>query len=120
MKAIRGAISIQTDTPEQISLAVNQLFSELCKRNNLNENDFVCLIFSHTKDLRSLNSATALRQKGKCSNVPLFCVQEADISGALPQVIRIMALTDKNLEKVSHVYLGKTAILRPDLTEQDP
>jgi len=116
MTAIRGAISVQTDTPEQISLAVNELFYQLCQHNSINEEDLVCLIFSHTKDLRSLNSATALRKNGKCSNVPLFCVQEADIEGALPHVIRVMALTEKKLEKTFHVYLGETANLRPDLT----
>ncbi len=117
MKAIRGAISIQADTPVLIQDAVDNLFCEICKRNNLKEEDFVCIIISQTKDLFSLNGATALRKSGKCSNVPLFCVQEANTNGAMPQVIRILALTEKNLSKVSHVYLGETSKLRPDLSQ---
>lgn len=117
MKAIRGAISVQANTPAQIQSAINLLFCEICKRNNLKEDDLVCIIISQTKDLFSLNGAAALRKGGKCSNVPLFCVQEADTNGAMPQVLRILALTEKPLDKVSHVYLGETAKLRPDLSK---
>ncbi len=116
MKAIRGAVSVQANTPDLIQSAMDTLFCFLCKRNNLCEEDFVCIIISQTKDLFSLNGATALRKSGKCSNVPLFCVQEADTNGAMAQVLRILALTEKPIDKVFHVYLGKTSKLRPDLS----
>lgn len=116
MTAIRGAVSIKADAPDEIMTAANGLFDELCRSNGLVEEDFVCLIISHTKDIRTLNSAAALRKAGRCSNVPLFCVQEADIEGAMPLVIRMMALVAKPLDDVHHVYLGEAANLRPDLT----
>lgn len=119
MKAIRGANSVKTDTPESISFAANELFSKMLACNDLVEADIVGLIISHTKDLRSLNSATALRRTGKCKEVPLFCVQEADIEGSMPHAIRMMMFVEKpSLSKVSHVYLGETAKLRPDLNEE--
>ncbi len=118
MKAIRGANSVKADAPEAISLAANELFSKMLSCNGLDEENVVSLIISHTKDLRSLNSATALRRAGKCKDVPLFCVQEADIEGSMPCVVRMMMFVEKpSLETVMHVYLGETAKLRPDLSE---
>lgn len=116
MKAIRGANSVKADAPEAISFAANELFSKMLTCNDLNEEDIVSLIISHTKDLRSLNSATALRRTGKCREVPLFCVQEADIEGSMPHVIRMMMFVERpSSSKATHVYLGETTKLRPDL-----
>lgn len=119
MKSIRGAITIKADSPDEVMHAANELYDGICNENSLDESEIVGLIISHTKDIRSLNSATALRMEGKCSTVPLFCVQEADIEGSMPLVIRMMAFVDRKGD-VSHVYLGKTSKLRPDLAGKEP
>lgn len=115
IKAIRGAISCNADTPQEISTAACQLFSEILSNNSLQESDIIFLIISHTKDLKSLNSATGLRMAGLCQDVPLFCVQEADIIGSLPHIIRMMVCTEAEIAKTQHVYLKEAIKLRPDL-----
>jgi chorismate mutase len=116
-KAIRGAISADSNTSLEISSAACKLFKQLLTQNKITEQDLVCLIISHTKDLTALNSASALRKAGLCSRVPLFCVQEADIDGSMPLMIRMMALTEANIEKVHHIYLKEAIKLRPDLVK---
>ncbi len=118
MKAIRGAISCVSDTPEEISTNACELFSQILICNGIQESDITFLLISHTKDLRSLNSATGLRNAGLCQSVPLFCVQEADIVGSLPLIIRMIACTEKEIEKIQHVYLKEAIKLRPDLNLQ--
>lgn len=118
IKAIRGAISCSADTPEEISTSACELFSQLLSTNKIKESDITFLIISHTKDLKSLNSATGLRRAGLCQNVPLFCVQEADIIGSLPHIIRMMVCTEANIEKIQHIYLKEAIKLRPDLVKE--
>ena len=120
IKVIRGAISCASDTPEEISSCACELFSQLLKANEITQPDITFLLISHTKDLRALNSATALRRAGLCQSVPLFCVQEADITGALPHIIRMMICTEANVEEIHHIYLKEAAKLRPDLAKQMP
>ena len=117
-KAIRGAISANSNTANDISSAACELFTQLLSCNKINEDDIVCLIISHTKDLTALNSASALRKAGLCTSVPLFCVQEAHIDGSMPLMIRMMALTEAPIEKVQHVYLKEAIKLRPDLASR--
>lgn len=114
-KAIRGAISVSSNSAGEISASACELFSNLLASNGIKEKDLICLIISHTKDLTALNSASALRKAGLCKAVPLFCVQEADIEGAMPLIIRMMALTESNIEKIQHIYLKEAIKLRPDL-----
>ena len=117
MKAIRGAISVDNNTSSAISSAACQLFSQLLASNGISESDLTCLLISHTKDLTALNSATALRKAGLCTKVPLFCVQEADICGSMPLMIRMMVLTEAEIEKIQPVYLKEAVKLRPDLAQ---
>ena len=114
-KAIRGAISADSNTACHISSSACELFKQILACNKITEKDIVCLIISHTKDLTALNSASALRKAGLCSAVPLFCVQEADIEGSMPLMIRMMVLTEAPIEKVQHIYLKEAIKLRPDL-----
>lgn len=117
IKAIRGAVSIEFDDEKSIGNGVSELYSEILKRNSLNESDIICVNLSQTKDIRSFNSASALRKNGFCSDTPLFCTQEADVENAMPMVIRMMILTENLNEKAKHVYLGRTAELRPDISK---
>ena len=117
MKALRGAISCSADTHQEISSSACELFSQLLSSNGISQTDIVFLLISHTNDLRSLNSATALRRAGLCTGVPLFCVQEADIENSLPHIIRMMVCTEANIEKIHHIYLKEAIKLRPDLVK---
>ena len=53
------------------------------------EGQIISVLFSVTKDLTKANPATGLRAHG-FSDTPLFCLQEADIEGAEPRIVRVL------------------------------
>ena len=116
IKAVRGAICIKKDKKEFIINSVNELITQLFQNNSLNSDNVVSIVFSVTKDLKSLNPAAALRKNGYAS-IPLFCTQEPVCKGALKRVIRVL-ITYNSLEKKSApVYINGAEKLRPDLAK---
>ena len=115
--SIRGAITVDNNTAEDISASTIELFNEMLKRNNIVKDEIINIIFSLTKDLNAIYPAKALREHIDVSTIPLFCVQEADIHNSLEKCLRIMMTLDTDLTKneVKHVYLKGAAKLRPDL-----
>ena len=114
MKAIRGAVTVAADTPEEIRGAVDSLLSEIRKRNKINVEDIVCIMLSSTGDITSLYPAKAARECGFVC--PLFSSLEPPIKGSLPLCIRVMVLAETDI--AVPVYLRGAAILRRDLTER--
>ena len=117
--SIRGAITADNNISSDISAATVELFEKIIETNNINIDDIIHIIFSVTKDLNAIYPAKALRDKFDLSDTPLFCVQEADIHGALEKCIRVLILTNSDLAKkeVKHVYLKGAKVLRPDLSD---
>jgi len=116
VKAVRGAVSVDTDTEEAVTEAVQKVLTELMEKNSLGEDDLVSIIFSQTMDLVSANPATSLRKTLGFSDVPLFCTQEPQYSGSEKGMIRVLVTC--NLEKsvrLQPVYLGRAQNLRKDL-----
>lgn len=114
MKAIRGAVTVAADTPEEIRGAVDSLLSEIRKRNKINVEDIVCIMLSSTGDITSLYPAKAARECGFVC--PLFSSLEPPIKGSLPLCIRVMVLAETDI--AVPVYLRGAVILRRDLTER--
>ena len=117
MVSIRGAITADNNTVDDISNSTVELFSKILEANNLCIDDIVHIMFSLTKDLNAIYPAKVLRDKFDISDTPLFCVQEADIHNSLEKCIRVLVLTKSNLTKkeVKHIYLKKAENLRTDL-----
>lgn len=113
--AVRGAVCTE-DSPEAIENAVKILFEKLYSQNNIQDDDLISIQFTMTSDLKSLNPATALRKAGYGSSVPLFCSQEAEITGMLPKVIRVL-ITGYFDSKPIPVYANGAELLRPDLNK---
>lgn len=113
MIAIRGAVTVETDSAENIKKSVKMLMEELFRRNGLTGENLVCMIFTNTFDLRSYYPATAAREAG-FGLCPLFSAQEPEIDGALVRCVRVMVLAE-GITSPSHVYLGGAAELRRDL-----
>ena len=88
--AIRGAISAEADTPEEIRSAVRELMDEISLRNHLLEKDIVCILLSNTNDIHSLYPAKAVREAG-FARAALFSSAEPEIVGALPLCIPSLA-----------------------------
>jgi len=92
-----------------------KLVTEILSRNGIRETEIVSLIFSVTKDLSAANPASGLRTVG-FSDVPLFCLQEADVEGALERVIRVLLTYEASGDgRALPVYLDGAEALRPDL-----
>ncbi|MDI3279851.1 MAG: chorismate mutase [Bacillota bacterium] len=115
-RGIRGAITVDEDTPEQIIAATQELLKAVLEANQLPVEQLAALIFTSTPDLVSEYPAVAARQLG-WTEVPLLCVQELPKQGSLPRCIRVLCLanTDRSPSEIKHVYLRGARSLRPDL-----
>ncbi|MCS7287453.1 MAG: chorismate mutase [Anaerolineae bacterium] len=117
-RGIRGATTVDTNSPEAILSATRELLQALVAANGLDPADLAGAIFTVTSDLNAAFPAQAARELG-WTYVPLLCAQEIDVPGALPGCIRVLLLwnTDKPPSEVVHVYLRGARSLRPDLAE---
>lgn len=115
MKAIRGATTVSADTPEAIKSAVKELLNTIVKKNDLCQEQIICILLSNTADIKSYYPAKAARESGFALS-PLYSSLEPDIEGALKLCIRVMLLVD-GLNNVNHVYLNGAKSLRKDITE---
>ncbi len=115
MKAIRGAITVSEDTPEQIKEAVKELLNEITAKNSLNVGEIICIMFSSTQDLQSFYPAKAARECG-FSSCALYSSVEPDIVSSLKNCIRVMLLVEGDFSPV-HVYLREAKSLRKDITK---
>jgi chorismate mutase len=118
VRAIRGATTIDDDTPESITERVVALLSRIMERNGLVEEDIISILFTATEDVVSAFPATAARSMG-LGAVPLICARELSIVGSVPRCIRLMmhASTDHSREDIHHVYLEGAQGLRDDLPD---
>ena len=118
VKAIRGAIFLKENSIKEIDRAAVKLYSNLIEKNSINETDIISLIISHTSDSTARNSATSLRKAGFAKGIPLMCMQEANIEGGRPLVVRMLINFNTNKETLTPVYLDGAEILRPDLNQK--
>ncbi len=117
VRAIRGAITVPRDTPEDIADATRELLRTIAERNELVKEDLVSIIFTMTHDLSSDFPAVAARALGM-SDVPLLCTQEIPVPGSLERCIRVMVHCYAPPERrTRHVYLREARQLRTDLPE---
>lgn len=118
MRAIRGAITVEKNTEEEILSATKILLEEIFKLNKEACSDMVSMIFTLTPDLNAVFPAKAARFMG-ITNVPLMCMSEIPVEGALEMCVRVLIYvnTDKSLEEIHHVYLKEAVKLRPDLVK---
>jgi len=117
VRGIRGAITVDEDTPEAILSATRELLEAIVAQNEIQSfEEFAAIIFTVTEDLSSAFPAEAARQLGM-NRVPLLSAREVPVPGSLPRVIRVLALwnTDRPQDAVRHVYLREAKRLRPDL-----
>ncbi len=119
-RGIRGAITIDADTPEMIEKATVELFSKIIESNEIAIEDISHILFTMTKDLKTSFPAKFVRRNFKIQYVPLLCVNEMDIEPSLKKCLRILMVvnTEKKQNEIKHVYLGGARILRSDLVSE--
>jgi chorismate mutase len=118
MYAIRGAISVQKNTEEDISAAAKELMQSLMQANELEEDDLISIITTTTDDLNKVYPGRALREIG-LNLTPILCMQEMKVENSSQKMIRLLvhAAGEKEKSQVKHQYLKKARKLRPDLAE---
>jgi chorismate mutase len=113
--AVRGAIQVKANDAETIRAASAELVGELISRNGLEPERMVSCLFTCTGDLDAEFPAVAARELG-LDSVPLLCVREIDVPGAMQRVIRVMAHYYAPADhRPAHTYLGEAQKLRADL-----
>ena len=118
VRAIRGAIQLDVDERDHVLSSTRELVSAVLEANWLKKDDVISIMFTATPDVHSEFPAVAARELG-LGDVPLMCTQELDVAGAMPLVIRLMALVNTTMsrEQISHVYLRGAITLRRDLAQ---
>lgn len=116
LRAIRGAIQVDANSPAEIESGVKDLLSEILKSNELTTDEIISVIITCTPDLNAAFPAAFAREIG-FGAVPLLCAVEMDVPGALPHVIRVLMHAECAKDRVSHIYLRGAVVLRKDLAQ---
>lgn len=118
MLALRGAVTCDEDSVEEIDRQTQHLVSEMLERNHIAHDDIVSMIFTATDDLTAQFPAASARGLG-LGDVPLLCARELQIEGAMPRTVRVLLhfQGEQIRSELHHVYLGQARSLRDDLPE---
>ena len=118
VRAVRGAIQVDSDDRDAILEATAELVAEVMSRNDLTTDDVISVLFTATPDLTAEFPALAARKIGFL-DVPLVCAAEIDVPGAMPHVVRLLAHieTGRPRSEIHHVYLRGAAALRLDIAQ---
>lgn len=117
LRGVRGATTVEGNTPDEIKTATIEMINEILKQNNISLEDIACVNFTMTNDLDCAYPAKFAREIGGFSKVPLMCYQELNIKDSLKKCIRVLILinTEKSQDEITHIYLNGSKVLRPDL-----
>ena len=118
-RGVRGATTVEANTPEAILEATRELLAAMLKANELDVEYVASAFFTATPDLNAEFPALAARDMG-WHNVALLCGHEMNKPGALPMCLRILlhVNTDRPAGDIRHVYLRGARVLRPDIESQ--
>lgn len=118
LAAVRGATTVDEDTPSQIREKTGELLEQIMERNSIRQDAIVSIIFTATPDLVSDFPAVAARNMG-LSQIPLLCSQEIPVTGSVERCIRVLMhiYSIKPRDEIRHVYLRGARQLRTDLPE---
>jgi len=116
VRAARGAIRVDSDDAETLLGATERLLAEMLRRNDVEADDLVSVLFTATEDLRAAFPAEAARRMG-LGRVPLMCAREIPVAGSMPSVVRVLMHfhSERGLDDVVHVYLDGAESLRDDV-----
>ena len=89
-KGIRGAITVDENTPEAIGSATIRLLNEIIRRNNFDVGMISHAIFTLTEDLNADFPAKYARINLKWKDVPMMCFHELNVPGSLKMCLRVL------------------------------
>ncbi len=118
VRAIRGAVQVDSGDRRAILEGTAELVTEVMSRNALSTDEVISVIFTATADLTAEFPALAARAIG-FQEVPLLCCSEIAVPGSMPRVVRLMMHAETSLgrSEIQHVYLRGAAELRLDIAQ---
>lgn len=112
-KGIRGAITVENNSVEDIKSATLELLSEMIKKNNIEKENISHAIFTLTPDLNAEFPAKFARIDFGWDNIAMMCFHELDVPNSLKQCLRILIVVNANDDfKPKFVYLKGAEKLR--------
>lgn len=93
-KGIRGAITVDDNTPEAIGAATIKLLTEMVSINKIETDMISHAIFTLTNDLNADFPAKYARVNLKWKDVPMMCFHELDVPGSLPKCLRVLIVVN--------------------------
>ena len=112
-KGIRGAITVDENTPEAIGSATIKLLKEIVSRNNIDIDSISHAIFTLTKDLNADFPAKYARINLNWQDVPMMCFNELSVPDSLSKCLRVLIVINCGDNFVPEfVYLDGAEILR--------
>ena len=117
LHAVRGATTVSADSREEIEAATVELLLAIVGANGLLGPEIVSALFTVTPDLRSDFPARAARERLGWTDVPLMCMAEIGVPGALPRCIRVLIHLEfaEARRAPFPVYLRGAVTLRADV-----
>lgn len=115
-RGIRGATTVESNTPESILDATQELLRAMLEANDVDIEYVASAFFTITPDLDAEFPAVAARDMG-WKNVALLCGHEINKPGSLSMCLRVLlhVNTDRAASEIQHVYLRGARVLRPDI-----
>lgn len=120
VRALRGAITLEKDTRDELLQRTSRLLQELMTRNGIAPEGLISIFFTATEDIGSEFPAVAARELGLL-HVPLLCARELSVDSGIPLCIRVLIhfYTDRSADELRPVYLEGARPLRADLADLD-
>lgn len=119
MFAIRGATTVENDNKNEILSATDELVSKMLEKNHINNDDIISIVFTCTRDLKSVYPSQAVRDMG-IVHAGLLCFQEMYVENSMEKCIRVLMHVNGNTnqENARHIFLRRAISLRPDLMQE--
>ena len=117
IRGVRGAITLEENTKEEIKKATLELLNEMLKKNDIKTDDIANAFFSATSDINADFPAKYARLYCGFQYVPMMNYNEMEITGSLKMCLRILLNinTNKTQQEIHHIYLKGASTLRKDL-----
>lgn len=92
-KGIRGAITVEANTPDAIKEATLELLCEMFEQNNITGTEKIShIIFTTTSDLNADFPAKFARIEFGWDDVAMMCYHELDVPNSLPMCLRVLVV----------------------------
>jgi chorismate mutase len=116
-RGIRGAITVENNTKDDIKLGVIELLDIMMSENEIKKEDISFAIFTLTDDLNADFPAKYARLNCGFDKVPMMCYHELNVENSLKKCLRILlnVNTNKTQDEIKHIYLKGAKILREDI-----